>query len=205
MLRAIPQVRSHPAIAPFLQWLDEVRENSLEYLVEMNVLEYSRAICLTALRQIEEIRAEQDTLLRHYAGLDEEARRDLALAALLHDMDKPDQDHGRKFAPRVGACLAEMGLKISPASVERIAWLVEHHLDMSGLLNRIGNEGESALEDFVAASSPERVRELILFAYADRVAVNPDPNVASHNAMVLTGLIRSVNRIERGESLTGVE
>ena len=199
MLRAIPQIRSHPAIAPFLQWLDEVRENSLEYMVEMKVLDYSRAICLTALRQIEEIRAELDTLLRHYQGLSAEVRRDLALAALLHDMDKPDQDHGRRFAPRVAGCLAEMGLNIPPESVARIAWLVEHHLDMSGLLSRIGSDGETALGEYVKESSPERVRELILFAYADRVAVKPDPNVASHNAMVLTGLLRSVNRIERGD------
>jgi hypothetical protein len=198
-LRAIPQARSHPAIAPFLQWLDEVRENSLEYLVEMKVLEYSRAICLTALRQIEEIRAELDTLLRHYAALTAEARRDLALAALLHDMDKPDQDHGRSFAPRVGECLEQMGLAVAPASARRIAWLVAHHLDLSGLLSRIGGEGEGALAGFVREHGAERVRELILFACADRVAVNPDPNVASHNAMVLTGLLRAVDRIERGE------
>ena len=199
MLRAIPQIRSHPAINPFLQLLDEVRTTSLEYLAEMNVLEYSRATCLTALRQIEEMRGELETLLRLHARLPFDARRDLALAALLHDLDKPDPDHGQRFAPRVGACLAEMGLVLPAESVERIAWLIAHHLELSALLNRIGSEGEQVLSGYLREEGgAERMRALILFTYADRVAVHQDPNVASHNAMVLSDLLRGVNRIACG-------
>jgi hypothetical protein len=198
VLRAIPQIRSHPAIKPFFHLLDELQENSLDYVVELNLLEYSRATCFTALRQIDEIRRQMDTLLRLFAELSFEARRELALAALLHDMDKPDPEHGRTYGPKVAECLEAIGVRLAAPSVERIAWLVAHHLDLSGLLNQIGNDGESALIDYLRRiATPEEMRALILFTHADRVAVHQDPNVTSHNTLVLTELLREVNRLER--------
>jgi hypothetical protein len=197
MLRAIPQIRSHPAIKPFFQLLDEVRDNSLEYVAELNLLEYSRATGLTALRQIDEIRRQMGTLLRHHVGLGFEVRRDMALAALLHDMDKPDVDHGRTFGPKVARCLEDAGIGLPAESMRRVAWLVTHHLDLAELLNRIGSEGEQALIDYLGReAAPDELRMLIVFTHADRVAVHQDPNVTSHNSLVLTDLMREVDRLE---------
>jgi hypothetical protein len=198
MLRAIPQIRSHPAIKPFFHLLDELQENSLDYVAELNLLEYSRATCFTALRQIDEIRRQMDTLLRAYADLSFESQRELALAALLHDMDKPDPEHGSTYGPKVPECLESIGVRLPERSVNRIAWLVAHHLDLSGLLNRIGNDGEPALIGYLhTVATPEEMRALILFTHADRVAVHQDPNVTSHNTLTLTELLREVNRLER--------
>ncbi len=74
--------------------------------------------------------------------------------------------------------------------MERIAWLVKHHIDIRPLMNRMGAEGESALLEFTRkAGDPGLVRSLILFTYADRVAVALDPNKTTHDAMVLSQML----------------
>lgn len=193
MLRAVPQLRSHPAIKPFFHLMDEVRSNNLEYIVEMNLLDRSQATSLGALHQIEDVRTQLDALLRLDEALGFTVRRDLVLAALLHDMDKPDPDHGHSFAPRVPETLAAMGIQLPEDSQQRIEWIVRHHLDLTELAGRIGSGGERALEDYLAqCGGSDRLRPLILFTYADRVAVHPDSSQNAHHAMVLSGLLRMV-------------
>ena len=113
-------------------------------------------------------------------------------------MDKPDPDHGRSFAPRVAETLAAMGVRLPEESEQRIAWIVRHHLDLTELAGRMGSDGERALEDYLAqCGGGARLRPLILFTYADRVAVHPDSSQTAHHAMVLSGLLRMVEAAER--------
>ena len=193
MLRSVPQLRSHPAIKPIFQLMDDVRNNNLEYVVEVNLFEHSQATCLNALHQIELVRRQLDPLIRQYTGLSHAEQRNLLLAALLHDMKKPDPDHGRQFAPHVGETLASAGLKLDEDAVTRIAWLVHHHLDLAEVMKRMGEEGDNALEAYMRREGGETLmRSLILFTYADRVAIHQDPNQASHNAMILADLLEKL-------------
>ncbi|MDH4120085.1 MAG: hypothetical protein OEV94_00045 [Deltaproteobacteria bacterium] len=193
VLQSIPAMRDNPSTVPFFNLVDEVRANSLEYLVEVNLLEHSFATCMTALNEAEKIRAGLDTLLAHYQALPFSAKRMLALTALLHDLMKPHQDHGPRLAPHIGSLLNTMGLPLSPADADTVAWLVAHHLDLAGLLQRMGKEGDQAIHQYVReAHDPERVRLLILFTYADRLAVFGEPARNAHNALVLSDLLRMV-------------
>lgn len=198
MLRMIPQLRSDPSIKPFFNVMAEVRANTLEYILEVNLLEHSYSTCMNALHQIEAIRGQLSTLLDCFGGLPFEEQRNLVLAALLHDMLKPDPDHGRAFAPEVPRTLAATGMILAQRSVERIGWLVRHHLDLSGLMSRLGSEGEAALDAYLAQEGPPSLlRSLVVFTYADRVAVHQDPNKNAHNAMTLSGLLDELARWER--------
>ena len=70
---------------------------------------------------------------------------------------------------------------------------MRHHLDLTELAARIGSGGERALEDYLTqCGGSDRLRPLILFTYADRVAVHPDSSQNAHHAMVLSGLLRMV-------------
>ena len=89
---------------------------------------------------------------------------------------------------------ARMGMKLPAAEIGRIAWLIHHHLDIRPLINRMGAEGDSALLKFAEeAGDPSLVRALLLFTYADRVAVYLDSNKNSHDAMVLGQMLTALS------------
>ena len=112
------------------------------------------------------------------------------LAGLLHDLRKPAQDHGPLMAGELSAYLAGIGLQLPELDIAQITWLIHHHLDIRPLISRMGSEGEKALLEFAHnAGDKSRVRALILFTYADRVAVYLDPNKNAHDAMVLSQML----------------
>jgi UTP:GlnB (protein PII) uridylyltransferase len=175
--------------------MEEVRRNSLEYLVEMNFLDQGYSTCMVALTEIEKIRQQLEPLVRMYTTLPFPERRNLMLAALLHDLRKPAKDHGPLMARELERVIEAMGLNLPQAEVARIAWLIEHHIDIRPLMKRMGEEGENALLEFTQkAGDADLVRSLILFTYADRVAVALDPNKASHDAMVLSSMLAVLSR-----------
>ncbi|MEJ8572713.1 [protein-PII] uridylyltransferase [Microbaculum marinum] len=97
----------------------------------------------------------------------------LYLALFLHDIAKGrPEDHSiagarvaRRLAPRLG---------FSPADTETVAWLIEHHLDMSMIAQSRDLADRKTIEDFAATvQSLERLKLLLILTVADIRAVGP--------------------------------
>jgi UTP:GlnB (protein PII) uridylyltransferase len=198
MLQRVPALRMHPAVRPFFHVMEEARRNSLEYLIEVNLLEFGHETSVAALNEIEKVRSQLDTLIAHYGAVPFAEQRVLVLTGLLHDLKKPAQDHGPLGADALAGLLRETGLRLPEADVERLGWLIRHHLDIRPLINEMGSEGETALADFAArAGERSLVESLILFTYADRMAVHFDLNANAHDAAVLSEMLGRLQAIVR--------
>ena len=189
-LARVTSLRSHPAARPFYYVMEEALNGSLDYLVEVNLLEHGHDASMVALMEMEDQRRRLDGLMRVFHGLDFSEVRVLVLAGLLHDIKKPDVDHGTLGAGALDDILAGMGLQLPKAEVERVRWLIAHHLDIRPLINEMGTDGEAALMRFVEeAGDVSLVKALILFTFADRMAVRPDQSARAHDAMMLSHML----------------
>lgn len=152
---------------------------------------------MSALTEIESVRRQLDPLIRVFTGIGLRDQRCLILAALFHDLQKPAKDHPERMARRLARSLEQMGLLLPDDEVETIAWIVRHHLDVRDLMNRIGFSGEQVLAQYLEQVGDTRlVRLLILFTYADRVAVHLDRNKNAHDAMLLSEMLHLVNQYD---------
>ena len=102
-----------------------------------------------------------------------QSRRALYVAVLLHDIAKGRRgDHselGAGIALRLGPRLG-----LSADETETAAWLVRHHLLMSGIAFKRDIEDPKTLGDFIEiVQSPERLRLLLILTVADIRAVGP--------------------------------
>lgn len=102
-----------------------------------------------------------------------ENRRALYVAMFLHDIAKGrEEDHSiagarvaRRLCPRFG---------LTPSETDTVAWLVEHHLDMSLLAQSRDLNDPRTIEDFAEmVQSPERLKLLLVLTVADIRAVGP--------------------------------
>lgn len=100
-------------------------------------------------------------------------RRALYVALFLHDIAKGrPEDHSlagariaRKLCPRLG---------LSDAQTETVAWLVEHHLDMSTVAQSRDLGDPKTIETFAATvQTLERLKLLLILTVADIKAVGP--------------------------------
>jgi [protein-PII] uridylyltransferase len=100
-------------------------------------------------------------------------RRALYVALLLHDIAKGRlEDHSlaggriaRKLCPRLG---------LTEAQTETVAWLVEHHLDMSTVAQSRDLGDPKTIETFAATvQTLERLKLLLILTVADIKAVGP--------------------------------
>jgi UTP:GlnB (protein PII) uridylyltransferase len=190
MLARVTELRSNPAIRGFFQHIEEARTNSLDYLEELNLLDHGNTVCLTALTELVKIRRQLDGLIRVMVSLPFAEQRDLALAGLFHDLCKPAVNHPELGAKELESMLAAMGIVLRADEFQRIQWLVHNHLEMRPLMNRMGSDGERVvIEHARKVGNLDRLRMLILFTYADRVAVHLDPNKNSHDALLLTQML----------------
>lgn len=100
-------------------------------------------------------------------------RRILYVALFLHDVAKGrPEDHSiagakvaRKICPRLG---------LNEAETEAVAWLIEHHLDMSTIAQSRDLSDPSTIESFSAiVQTLERLRMLLVLTVCDIRAVGP--------------------------------
>ncbi|MBN9673099.1 [protein-PII] uridylyltransferase [Roseibium aggregatum] len=100
-------------------------------------------------------------------------RRVLYVAMFLHDIAKGrPEDHSiagakvaRKLCPRFG---------LSEAETETVAWLIEHHLDMSTIAQSRDLSDRKTITDFAdTVQSLERLKLLLILTVADIRAVGP--------------------------------
>ena len=190
MVGRVTELRSNPAVRPFLQLMQQAQTNPLDFLVDMNFLEHGYTLCMGGLSEIETVRRQLDSIIRTYNALPFRARRILMLTALFHDLKKPAKEHPQLMAEALPASLDTMGIELPAEDVADLQFLVGEHLAVRKLMDRMGNDGPQAVLDYAAqAGSRERVRMLILFTYADRVAVYLDRNKNAHDAMTLAEML----------------
>ncbi|MTI44340.1 UTP--GlnB (protein PII) uridylyltransferase GlnD [Roseibium hamelinense] len=100
-------------------------------------------------------------------------RRVLYVAMFLHDIAKGrPEDHSiagariaRKICPRFG---------LNGAETETVAWLIEHHLDMSTIAQSRDLSDQKTITDFAhVVQSMERLKLLLILTVADIRAVGP--------------------------------
>jgi [protein-PII] uridylyltransferase len=101
------------------------------------------------------------------------SREVLYLAALLHDIAKGRPEDHSIAGARIARRLARR-FGFSPAEVETVAWLVEHHLLMSTIAQSRDLADRKTIEDFAAiVQSLERLKLLLILTVADIRAVGP--------------------------------
>ncbi len=199
MLSGVTEFRSNPTVRAFFQYMDEVRQNSVEYLVDVNLLEHGYTTCMLALNEIAKARRQLDRLIRLMMSLPFGEQRILALTGLFHDICKPAQDHPEQGAQVLPEILEATGMQLPERDVERIRWLVGNHLVVRPLMAHGADNAERAVREFVRnAGDASLVRMLVLFTYADRVAVHLDPNKNSHDALLMTEILRILDSPEGG-------
>ncbi len=130
------------------------------------------------------------------------SRPALYLAVLLHDIAKGrGGDHsvlGAEVAMQLGPRLG-----LSAAETETVAWLVRHHLAMSGTAFQRDLMDPKTIENFAAlVQSPERLRLLLVLTVCDIRAVGP--NVWNGwKAALLRQLYNAAEQVLSGGTLAG--
>ncbi|MGJ3262946.1 MAG: [protein-PII] uridylyltransferase [Salinarimonas sp.] len=125
------------------------------------------------LADLESGRLDADHPLSHRIIHTIQHRRALYVALFLHDVAKGrEEDHSiagarsaRKLGPRLG---------LTPAEVETVAWLVEHHLLMSTVAQSRDLSDPRTIQDFAGiVQTMERLKLLLLLTVCDIGAVGP--------------------------------
>ncbi len=98
----------------------------------------------------------------------------LYLAALLHDTGKARRsgDHAQESVRLTAQVLAR--LQFDPYEANLVTNLIAHHLEMSAALRRDIFDAETVQTFAAKVGTPEALRMLALFTYADLNAVHPD-------------------------------
>ncbi len=121
----------------------------------------------------------------------------LLLAALLHDTGKGHAAPGHAAESARMAKNVLQRLELDPYESALVLDLVRNHLEMSAALRRDVFDGET-LRNFAArAPTPEALRMLTLFTYADIAAVHPDALTPWKAENLWRLYIRTANFLDR--------
>ncbi len=103
-----------------------------------------------------------------------EEREVLYLAMLLHDTGKGGVAGGQEKAGARSARAVCERLGLPRAKIDLVAWLVEHHLEMSDYAQKRDISDPRTVADFVRmVQTPQRLRLLLVLTVADIRAVGP--------------------------------
>lgn len=132
---------------------------------------------LLTIEYLEELRATMDPTRRRFAELLSETPdvAPLFIALLFHDTGKSDglEGHARASAKLASLVLNRIG--VPDAERELILFLIEHHLDLSAIMNsRDLGDPATALDLAARVETLEKLKYLTLVTYADISAVNPE-------------------------------
>jgi [protein-PII] uridylyltransferase len=169
-LRAMHSLRLLTLLLPEFQVIDSlvIRDFSHRFTVD----EHS----FLAIENLHALRKSQSKWDQGYAELlDELEQPDLLyLALLLHDTGKGTKpnDHIAGSLEIAETCLARLDLDASDR--ETVLFLINHHLDMGSALRRDIFAPETIAQIAETMGTPERLKMLCLFTYADVKAVNPE-------------------------------
>jgi [protein-PII] uridylyltransferase len=156
----LPEFREIDALA--------VREISHRFTVDEHTLQ--------AIENLHLLRQSKSKWDERYAGILDELDRPelLYLAMLLHDTGKAVtlQDHIPASLTAAKGCLDRF--EFSEADRETVLFLIERHLEMAATLRRDIFDPGTVAQFANNVGTPDRLKMLCLFTYADLKAINPE-------------------------------
>ena len=169
-LRAMHSLRLLTLLMPEFQAIDSlvIRDFSHRFTVD----EHS----FVAIENLHALRKSQSKWDQGYAELlDELEQPDLLyLALLLHDTGKGTKPDNHVAGSLEIAERSLTRLDLDPDDRETVLFLIKHHLDMGAALRRDIFAPETIGQIAEKMGTPERLKMLCLFTYADIKAVNPE-------------------------------
>ena len=169
-LRAMHSLRLLTMLLPELKAIDSLVVR--DFYHRFTVDEHS----FLAIESLHRLRQSPGEWEKHYAEILEELEQPelLYLALLLHDTGKgvPSDNHVEGSIVIAEQCLDRLDLE--PSEREIVLFLIGNHLEMSATLRRDIFDAETVAAFAEKVGSPERLKMLCLFTYADIKAVNPE-------------------------------
>jgi [protein-PII] uridylyltransferase len=169
-LRAMHSLHVLPILVPELREIEALalRDVSHQFTVDEHTLQALENLCV--LRQS---KSKWDERYAEILGELEQPEL-LYLAMLLHDVGK-----GRSPADPIQASLAAARgcasrFELSPTDAETVLFLIDHHLDMGATLRRDIFDPQTIAQFAENVGTPDRLKMLCLFTYADTKAVSPE-------------------------------
>jgi [protein-PII] uridylyltransferase len=169
-LRAMHSLRLLTLLLPELKAIDSLVVR--DFYHRFTVDEHS----FLAIESLHRLRQSPTEGERHYAEILEELEQPelLYLSLLLHDTGKgvPSDNHVEGSLVIAEQCLERLDLE--PSERETVLFLIGSHLEMSATLRRDIFDSETVATFADKVGTPERLKMLCLFTYADIKAVNPE-------------------------------
>jgi [protein-PII] uridylyltransferase len=169
-LRAMHSLRLLTLLLPELKAIDSLVVR--DFYHRFTVDEHS-FLAIESLHRLRQARTEWE---KQYAGILDELEQPelLYLSLLLHDTGKgvPSENHVEGSLVIAEQCLQRLDLESSER--ETVLFLIGNHLEMSFALRRDIFDSATVASFADKVGTPERLKMLCLFTYADIKAVNPD-------------------------------
>jgi len=169
-LRAMHSLRLLTLLLPELKAIDALVVR--DFYHRFTVDEHS-FLAIENLHRLRQARSEWE---KHYAEILAELEQPelLYLSLLLHDTGKgePSDNHVVGSLAIAERCLERLDLE--PSERETVLFLIGNHLEMSAALRRDIFDSATVAAFADKVGTPERLKMLCLFTYADIKAVNPD-------------------------------
>jgi [protein-PII] uridylyltransferase len=169
-LRAMHSLRLLTLLLPELKAIDSLVVR--DFYHRFTVDEHS-FLAIESLHRLRQLRSEWE---KQYAGILDELEQPelLYLSLLLHDTGKgaPSENHVEGSLAIAEQCLERLDLESSEH--ETVLFLIGNHLEMSAALRRDIFDSATVAAFAEKIGTPERLKMLCLFTYADIKAVNPD-------------------------------
>ena len=170
-LRAMHSLRLLTLLLPELKTIDSLVVR--DFYHRFTVDEHS-FLAIDSLHRLRQSRSEWE---KQYAEILDEVEQPelLYLSLLLHDTGKsvPSESHVEGSLAIAEQCLERLDLESSER--ETVLFLIGNHLEMSFALRRDIFDSATVAAFADKVGTPERLKMLCLFTYADIKAVNPDP------------------------------
>jgi [protein-PII] uridylyltransferase len=125
---------------------------------------------LVCIEMLDKIIDAKETPYSKYRGLLQNIARPhvLYLAMLLHDTGKSENDARHAEASAINAVRVARRLKLAPAELSILVFLVDHHLTMSEIARRKNLDNEDTIVEFARiVQTQERLDLLMLLTFAD--------------------------------------
>jgi [protein-PII] uridylyltransferase len=169
-LRAMHSLRLLTVLLPELKAIDSLVVR--DFYHRFTVDEHS----FLAIESLHRLRQSHSEWEKQYAEILEELEQPelLYLSLLLHDTGKgaPSENHVEGSLAIAGECLERLDLESSER--ETVLFLIGNHLEMSAALRRDIFDSVTVAAFADKVGTPERLKMLCLFTYADIKAVNPE-------------------------------
>jgi [protein-PII] uridylyltransferase len=169
-LRAMHSLRLLTLLLPELKPIDSlvVRDFYHRFTVDEHSI-----LAIESLHRLSQSKSEWDKRYAELLGELEDPEL-LYLSLLLHDAGKgvPGDDHVYTSLEIAGRCMDR--LDVDPQERATVSFLIGNHLEMSAQLRRDIFNIETVAAFAEKVGTPERLKMLCLFTYADIKAVNPE-------------------------------